>query len=121
MGLSHYFDSLERVRRVAAERRVRVALGGHEEPIEDLDGRVGAIRAAHDQRLDQVLELCREPRTLSEVSRGLFDQVRGYDVLLALEEAGAHVEYLYQRGALVAANLAEIERETEPVVRYERP
>jgi glyoxylase-like metal-dependent hydrolase (beta-lactamase superfamily II) len=121
MGLSHYFDSLERVRRFGAARGVRLALGGHEEPIEDLDGRIGAIRASHDQRLDQVLELCGEPSTLSELSHGLFEQVRGYNVLLALEETGAHVEYLYQRGGLVASNLAEIERETEPVIRYARP
>jgi glyoxylase-like metal-dependent hydrolase (beta-lactamase superfamily II) len=121
MGLAHYFESLERVSSVATARRIRVALGGHEEPIEDLPTRVEEIRASHDRRLDQVLELCQEPRTISEISRELFAQVRGYDVLLALEEAGAHVEYLYQRGGLVAANLEEIAREPEPAVRYIRP
>lgn len=120
MGLAHYFEALDRVRLAAEARGVRVALGGHEEPIEDLGARVVAIRSAHDERLQQVLELCDEPRTTAEISRKLFDRVRGYDVLLALEETGAHVEYLYQRGALVAANLEEIEREPEPPVRYER-
>ena len=41
-------------------------------------------------------------------------------MLLALEEAGAHVEYLYQRGEVVAANLDEIEKDDSPVIRYIR-
>lgn len=121
MGLQHYLDSLGRARRFAVERRVRLALGGHEDPIEAFPERVDQIRAAHDRRLDRVLELCAEPRAIAEVSRGLFDKVRGYNVLLALEETGAHVEYLYHLGELVAANLDEIEQQQDPVVRYVRP
>jgi hypothetical protein len=45
-----------------------------------------------------------------EVSKELFGEVHGYNVLLALEEAGAHIEYLYQRGLLEIQNLAELER-----------
>jgi hypothetical protein len=44
--------------------------------------------------------------------------VESYHILLALEETGAHVEYLYQRGELVAANLEEIATTSHPVVRY---
>jgi glyoxylase-like metal-dependent hydrolase (beta-lactamase superfamily II) len=120
MGLAHYFESLESVRRHAAASAVRLALAGHEEPIEDLEARVRAIRASHDRRLDQVLDACREPKTIADVSRSLFDRVRGYEVLLALEEAGAHVEYLYQRGALQVANLDAIQDDPEPVVVYAR-
>jgi glyoxylase-like metal-dependent hydrolase (beta-lactamase superfamily II) len=120
-GLHHYLDSLERARRFAVARQVRVALGGHEDPIEGFAERIGRIRAAHDRRLDQVLEICAEPRTTVEVSRGLFQRVSGSNVLLALEETGAHVEYLYHVGELIAANLDEIERQPDPVVRYVRP
>ena len=48
-----------------------------------------------------------EPHTIAEVSQALFGEVHGYNVLLALEEAGAHVEYLYQRGLLGIENLEE--------------
>ena len=45
----------------------------------------------------------------------------GYTRLLALEEAGAHVEYLFQRGELRIANLEDVTRENNPVIRYEDP
>jgi hypothetical protein len=41
--------------------------------------------------------------------------VEGYTILLALEEAGAHVEYLYQRGFLQIANIREIEQNSKLV------
>jgi len=56
----------------------------------------------------------------AEISKSLFGQASGYHVLLALEEAGAHAEYLYQRGELVAANVDEIETDPRPVIRYLR-
>jgi hypothetical protein len=39
---------------------------------------------------------------------------------LALEESGAHVEYLYQRGELLVVNLDEIENSADPVFLYQR-
>lgn len=41
-----------------------------------------------------------------------------YHVLLAFLDAGAHVEYLYERGRLEVANYAEIERASNPVLQY---
>ena len=90
-----------------------------EAPIQELDGRVGAIAAHHDRRLGQVLDLCREPMTLLGVTLGLFGPREGYTRLLALEEAGAHVEYLFQRGELGIANLDEVSQQANPVIRYE--
>jgi hypothetical protein len=88
---------------------VRLTLGGHKEPVMDLPARIEEIRGLHADRLEKVLELLVEPHTIAEVSRALFGEVHGYNVLLALEEAGAHVEYLYQRGYLGIENLAELE------------
>ncbi|MCZ7573735.1 MAG: hypothetical protein M5U01_34725 [Ardenticatenaceae bacterium] len=56
--------------------------------------------------------------TINEVSRQLFPQVSGYNVLLALEEAGAHVEYLYDRGLLALDNLDEVASTGNPPLRY---
>lgn len=117
MGLGHYLDSLAKIEQVNG---VQLALGGHEEPIEDLHGRIRAIKQSHDQRLEKVLEICRQPKTIAQISLELFGEVSSYHVLLALEEAGAHVEHLYQRGELAAANLDEIEREESQVIQYRR-
>jgi hypothetical protein len=52
---------------------------------------------------------------------GLFGETHGYNVLLALEEAGAHVEYLYQRGELGIENLQELAGSSGPVpIHYRR-
>jgi glyoxylase-like metal-dependent hydrolase (beta-lactamase superfamily II) len=117
MGLSHYLESLALIDGLEG---VRLALGGHEEPMPDLHGRIAEIRLAHDERLGRVQELCREPRSTAQISRELFGDVSSYHVLLALEETGAHVEYLYQRGELIAANLDEIEHDPDPVILYQR-
>ncbi len=115
-GLGHYLDSLARI----AKEDVRLGLGGHEDPIPDLPARIAAIRKSHDNRLDRTLEICREARTIQEISLELFGRVESYHVLLALEETGAHVEYLYQRGELAAANVEELQTAPQPVVRYQR-
>jgi len=108
-GLGHYLESLEALRPWAKE--VHLTLGGHENPMTDLEGRLDAIRILHIQRLQQVLDYLAEPLTIAEVSRKLFGEVKGYNVLLALEETGAHIEYLHQRGMLRIENLADLERD----------
>ena len=117
MGLGHYLDSLDKV---AALPGVRLGLGGHEDPIDDVPGRVAAIRAAHDERLGKVMDICRAPQSIAAISRALFGHVDSYHVLLAMVETGAHVEYHHQRGELIAANLEEIEATSRPVVQYVR-
>lgn len=117
MGLGHYLHSLDKI---AALDDVRLALGGHEEPITNLRQRICEIRQFHEQRLQRILEICSQPASIVDISRTLFGKVHSYHVLLALEETGAHVEYLYQRGELLVANLQEIEQERNPVLKYVR-
>jgi glyoxylase-like metal-dependent hydrolase (beta-lactamase superfamily II) len=117
-GLGHYFESL---RKVAQIEGVRLALGGHEDPIDDLYGRIRDIRASHERKLERVQDALREagePLTLTDISRRMYPDRHGYDVLLVLEEVGAHVEYLYQHGRLAVCNLDEVEREPNPALRY---
>jgi hypothetical protein len=52
------------------------------------------------------------------VSRDLFGEQEGYSRILALDEAGAHVEYLHQLGRLSIANLDEVSRARDPVIEY---
>lgn len=118
-GLEHYLKSLDVLQWWAGG--VRLTLGGHKNIITDLPARLDAIRQIHRDRLDDVLHLLDTPHTIAEVSKVLFGKVHGYNVLLALEEAGAHVEYLYQRGLLGIVNLVELERNTTPLpILYQR-
>jgi glyoxylase-like metal-dependent hydrolase (beta-lactamase superfamily II) len=113
MGVETYLNSLEKVRPIS--KKVALTLGGHENPVNDLEKRIEEIRLVHKQRLQLVLNILKKPRTISDISKFLFGKVEGYTVLLALEETGAHVEYLYQRGYLQIANLKQIEENSKLV------
>lgn len=118
MGVGHYFEALDKVGRLDG---VRVALGGHEEPITDFYGRINGIRSSHHRKLERVLDTIRKinrPATVSDVSKEMYPDRHGYDVLLAVEEVGAHVEYLYQHGRIEVSNLEEVEREDNPALQY---
>ena len=118
MGLDHYADSL---RKLLRHDGIALALGGHEDPIHDLYGRIHAIRASHNRKLDRIRKIMRDqrsPMTISQISSAMYPDVEGYHVLLALEEAGAHVEYLYQHGHLRIANLRQFADEPNPAILY---
>lgn len=118
MGLGHYLDSLDKFEHWAGDE-ITLILSGHNEAIENLSSRIRQIKRIHAQRLERTLEILNEPHTIAEVSSRLFPKVDGYDILLSVEEAGAHVEYLYQRGLLGIANVDEIGQGKEPLL-YKR-
>lgn len=117
-GLGHYLESLDKVGRMGG---FDLALGGHGEPIKDVYKRIADIRQGHQRKLDKVLSIISqspEPVTIDEVSRRLYVHVKGFHVLLAIEEVAAHVEYLYHHNRLAIANLDEYRREDNPPIRY---
>lgn len=116
-GLGHYLDAL---RKIAAAPGIRLALGGHEGPMHDVYGRIAQIQTSHQRKLDRLCEACTEPRTINELTRLIYPDVSSYDILLAIEEIGAHVEYLDQRGELTIANLAEVADDERAAPRYHR-
>jgi glyoxylase-like metal-dependent hydrolase (beta-lactamase superfamily II) len=116
-GLDHYLGSLRRLR---LEPPPRLALGGHEEPMPDVRVRITEIEQLHTQRLGQVVDFLEGERTLSEISFELFGSVKGYHVLLALEEAGAHVEYLLQRGYVGLVEAGALRGTGARATRYRR-
>jgi glyoxylase-like metal-dependent hydrolase (beta-lactamase superfamily II) len=107
-GLVHYFDSLAKVSRLEG---IRLALGGHEEPIWDLRGRIREIETFHHDRLERTREICETPKTVLDITRELFGEREGYDMILAIDEAGAHVEHLHALGRVRAID--------DGVIRYE--
>lgn len=117
-GLGHYLNSLDQT--LLWADGINLTLGGHRAVINDLAGRIIEIRELHDQRFEEVLDILCEPQTIAQVSRKLFGDVSGYNVLLALEEAGAHIEYLYQHGLLGISNLSDLENGDDkvPILYY---
>jgi len=113
-GLTHYLESL---RSFAAWAGLpSIVLGGHNAPITDLGTRISEIIQEHFTRLENILDMISEqPSTTLEISKTLFGQVAGYNILLALEEAGAHVEYLYRLGFISIENIEEVRSSSEPV------
>jgi len=117
-GLGHYLESLEKLRQIPG---FDLALGGHEDPIDDVYKRIDRIHASHLRKLDKVRAVIQNadaPATICEIEQAMYPAVEGFHVLLAMEEVGAHVEYLYQRGDLAACNLEELEKEDHPAIRY---
>ncbi len=115
-GLGHYLESLETVRPRSAE--IRLVLGGHEGAFGGLERRIDEIRELYHRRLLQVLEVARRPITIAQLAAHLFGVVEGYHRLLALEEAGAYIEYLHQLGHVGIADLDRYESEPATSIRY---
>jgi len=116
-GLRHYLESLEKIGRLEG---IRLCLGGHEEPFGDLADRTAAIRRDHERKLERIRALVKAAGTITmdELSGQMYPKVEGWHELLAIEEVGAHVEYLYERGELGVANVAELEDGVNPVLRF---
>ncbi len=117
-GLRHYRDSLRKVAKIDG---IKLALGGHEDPIHDLYSRIDDIQHSHERKLNRVLDIIKdggEPLTIGQITETMYPGKEGYEILLALEEAGAHVEYLYQHGELAVANLDEVAKDDNPALLY---
>lgn len=116
-GLGHYFSALRKIRGLD---QYRLGLGGHEAEMEDLPQRIDDIIAFHERRLEKAMEICATPKPISRIAKEMFPHAKDYHVLLALTEAGAHVEYLHERGELVVMNIEEVERQMNPVLYYQK-
>lgn len=117
-GLHHYLESLDKVARMGG---FDIALGGHEGPIYNVYQRIREIRQGHARKLDKVRGIVtgsEEGLTLFEITGKMFPDAKDFHLLLALEEAAAHVEYLYEHGELAVSNIEELETQVNPPLRY---
>jgi len=115
-GLGHYLESLKKV--LDWSGQINLTLGGHKKPITNLTLRIEEIRSLHKERLKAVIGLCDSPKTIAEISHALFADVEGYNNLLALEEAGAYTEFLYNHGELHMINYEEVLHSDIPVPEH---
>ncbi len=114
-GVDHFLQSL---RKVGALDGVRLALGGHDQPVHDLRQAVATIEATQAARIARIHEACATPRSIAEITAAIYPDIGGYDELLALQKVGAYIEYLDQRGLLAVANLDEVAEDEAGVPRY---
>ena len=117
MGVGHYMESL---RKIKALPGIRIGLGGHENEMEELTARIEDTLLFHESRLEKTLKILDEPKSIAELSLGLFGERSGHHVLLAVLETGAHLEYLYERGKAVVVNIDEVELDPTTVPVYQR-
>ena len=104
-GLEHFLLSLTRVGNLPG---VRLGLGGHDAPMDDLAGTARRLADAQQRRLDQVRELCRTPHTIAGLMQRLYANFGAYDELLAIQKAGVYIEHLDRRGELAVVNSADV-------------
>jgi glyoxylase-like metal-dependent hydrolase (beta-lactamase superfamily II) len=117
-GLGHYRDSLRKFSKIDG---IELAIGSHEEAMPNVYGRVKAILDSHDRKLNRIFDIIKDagnPLTIHQITQRMYPNKIGYDTLLALEEAGAHIEYLYQHGMISVANLDQVEVEDNPALQY---
>ncbi len=110
-GLERYISSLDKVSEVVKKYKIELGLPGHYSAITDVVGRIEEIKAHHRERLKISLDSCVEPITICDLAHKLFPDKRRYQFLLAVEEIGAHIEYLWDRGYLSISNISEFVRD----------
>jgi len=121
-GLLNYLNSLIKV--AARSEGLRLGLPSHYGDIPDIEGRTMEIMGEHNQRIADLLKDLDAPKSLAQITSDYYRfrrgrDLAGYEQLLALEEIGAHVEYLIETLGLVrVANPAEADG--GGVARYER-
>ncbi|AGN01292.1 beta-lactamase [Salinarchaeum sp. Harcht-Bsk1] len=95
--LPEFNDSLDELQAAGHDR----FLPGHGGIIEDPQGRIDEIRAAHERRSEAVLEIVEGPTTAVEVMRGLFPDLAVIDYFPGMSEALGHLDVLVERGEIV--------------------
>jgi glyoxylase-like metal-dependent hydrolase (beta-lactamase superfamily II) len=111
--LGDFLASLDRYRALAPDTLV---LPSHGLPFRGLHARIDALCTHHQERLDELVASCAEPRLAAEAMTTLFRRpLDGYQIWFAIGEALAHLNRLVRQGRLVC------ERHADGCLRYRRP
>lgn len=79
-----------------------LVLPSHGLPFRGLHDRLAALRAHHEERLEEIRVMCTEDRTAAQVAAGLFRRdLDAQQMVFAMGETLAHLNYLIRRGGLV--------------------
>ncbi len=117
-GVGHYIESLDKVREIVLKRKISLGLPAHYSVIEDVVKRIDEIKEHHRNRMRAILDMCKEPLTIVEITERMFPDKKGYQFILALDEVGAHVEYLWDRGFLGINNIDDFLKDDDVPARW---
>ena len=111
-GLELYLASLRKV----SEFNVELGLPGHENSIYTVKDRAQEIETFHHQRLEEIIELCEDDKSLYELTKEYYlrhpefiqassiDDLVDEEKVTALQEIMAHVEYLIEHDTISVSN-----------------
>ena len=92
-----WFESLNRLKTLLPDDVL--VLPSHGKPFRGLKGRLDALIGEHEDGLDKLRELCREPRRPLDVFPALFKgRITENNLMMATGEAIAHLNYLLYAG-----------------------
>jgi len=104
--LADWLDSLERLTNLLPEDVL--VLPAHGRPFTGAHARVETLLKQHRDRLDHLLEFCREPRRAVDVFPALFrSRISADTLIMATGEAIAHLNYHRQAGNIAAEDDAD--------------
>jgi len=97
--LAWFLASLDRLRALPEDTLV---LPSHGLPFRGLHARIAQLEAHHADRCDELLAACATPKTAAELIPVLFPRpiTDAHQVMFAMGEAIAHLNYLRQAGRL---------------------
>jgi glyoxylase-like metal-dependent hydrolase (beta-lactamase superfamily II) len=103
-GLKNYLNSLVKIS--ARSETVRIGLPSHYGDILDIEGRAREIMAEHNLRIVDLIKDMDRPKSLHQITNDYYRyrrgrEITGYEQLLALEEIGAHIEYMEETLGIV--------------------
>jgi len=122
-GLLNYMNSLIKV--ASRAEGIRLGLPSHYGDIYNVEGRIMEIMNEHNQRIADLVKDLNQPKTLYQITEDYYRyrrgrEITGYERLLALEEIGAHMEYMNETLGIVRfADGKSPESDPEGLVRYE--
>lgn len=93
--LQTYFTSLEKIRK----RDVEHVIPSHGKPFTNANKRIAEIISHHNERLDTLLSILKEPNAIYPICMQLFGkQLTVHEMRFAIGETIAHLEYLVYQG-----------------------
>jgi len=123
-GLLNYFNSLIKI--AAHSETVRLGLPSHYGDVVDIEARAMEIMAEHNQRITDIVKDLDSPKSLHQISTDYYRyrrgrELQGYDSLLALEEIGAHLEFMTETlGIAEVVNASAMAADSDEVMLYQR-
>ena len=122
-GLLNYMNSLIKI--ASRAEGIRLGLPSHYGDIHDVERRSMEIMNEHNHRIADLVKDLDRPKSLYRITEDYYRfrrgrEITGYERLMALEEIGAHMEYMNETLGIVRfADGISPESDPEALVRYE--